>query len=214
VGTADPDYAVGQIFDAATFEQVAMLRERLTPIAFARYIYDLGQWYRPLYVVIEVETNGGNGAATLIELRALGYPAHLIHRMMVMDRVSQKSTDILGYQISSKTKPQLMSNWERLLYERVLSLHCAITIGEHRTFVHHADGTVGAQKGRHDDCVTGCMLAGIGMVQSPKLVKTASEVQMLPRKYGQGVEPESEQMRRVMEARRRNSIEKFRQMQS
>ena len=111
--------------------------------------------------MVEVETNGGNGAATLIELRPLGYPEHLIYRMRVMDRASQKQTDILGYQISSKTKPQLIRNWERLLYERVLSLHCAITIGEHCTFVYHPDGSVGAQKGWPDDTVTGSMLAGI-----------------------------------------------------
>jgi hypothetical protein len=92
VGTPDPDYAVGQIFDSISFEQVAMLRERLTPVAFARYIYDLGQYYKPLCVVVEVGTNGGNGAATLIELRTPGYPERLIYRMRVMDRTSQKQT--------------------------------------------------------------------------------------------------------------------------
>jgi hypothetical protein len=215
VGTPDPDYAVGQIFDATSFEQVAMLRERLTPIAFARYIYDLGQWYKPLYVVVEVETNGGNGAATLIELIGQGYPAQLIHRMTVMDHISQRQTDILGYQISSRTKPQLISNWERLLYERVLSLYCAITIGEHRTFVYNPDGSVGAQKGRHDDTVTGCMMAGIGLAQAPKFVMLSdSDIQTLPKKYGWGSETEAERQRRIMEARRRNSIDNLRRFHS
>src|SRR5262249_32153449 len=144
-----------------------MLRERLTPGAFARYIYDLGQWYKPLYVVVEVETNGGNGAATLIELRQLDYPLQLIHQMAGIDHATKRQTDILGYQISSRTKPQLMSNWEKLLYERVVNLRCPITLAEHRTFVYHANGSVGAERGRHDDTVTGCMLAGIGMTQAP-----------------------------------------------
>jgi hypothetical protein len=206
VGTADPDYSVGQIFDASTFEQVAMVRERLTPIAFARYIYDLGQWFKPLYVVVEVETNGGNGAATLIELKTLGYPLQLLHRMKVVDHVSQKETDILGYQISSKTKPQAMSNWEGLLFQRVLSIHCAVTVAEHRTFVHLPDGTVGASRGRHDDTVSGCMMAGIGLVQAPRMVLTAGDPRPLPRKYGQGEETEAERQKRIMEIRRRNSI--------
>jgi hypothetical protein len=126
-----------------------------------------------------------------------------------MDHISQRQTDILGYQISSRTKPQLISNWERLLYERVLSLHCAITIGEHRTFVYNPDGSVGAQKGRHDDTVTGCMLVGIGLVQAPKFALAVREMQPLPQKYGQGQETEAVRMRRVMEARRRNSMAKL-----
>jgi hypothetical protein len=210
VGTPDPDYAVGQIFDATSFEQVAMLRERLTPVSFARYIYDLGQWYKPLYVVVEVETNGGNGAATLIELKALGYPLHLMYRMRVMDQISQRQTDVLGYQISSKTKPQLMSNWERLLFERAVSLHCAVTVSEHRTFVYHPDGSVGASTRRHDDTVTGCMLAGIGLIQVPKLAASAISVESLPRKYGQSAQSDAERQRYVIEMRRRNSMDKLR----
>lgn len=183
IGTPDPDYSEAHVFkrlgdgvsSQVVFDQAAVLRDRIIPPILAQYLYDLGKYYNWVYWVIEVEPNGGNGAAVIAELRRLNYPAECIHRMVKTE--GGRSVAHHGYHISSATRPLLMSTWERLLLEKSVVLRDKITVQQHRTFVIHPDGKVAAQKGAHDDAVFGAMYGGIAGLHAPRLMTAREAVQ-------------------------------------
>jgi hypothetical protein len=185
-GTADPDYSVGQVLERDMGEQVAMLRERLEPVAFGYYLYELGRWYNWAYQVIEVGgSTYGAGLATVNELIRLGYPIDRIYHRRTTDESTQRVLHKIGWMTKPNTRPMLISALDRSLMERELILHDKVTIRECHSFVIKANGKAEAQQGCHDDTVIALALAEIGILQAPRQARLLPQDRKQPKKYGE-----------------------------
>lgn len=167
-GKSDPDYSVACVMSAEG-QQVAVLRERLEPPAFADYIAALGRYYNNAFIIPEAT---GVGVALVGELRRL-YPTEWIYNRLPdpTDR-SRARLEELGYKTGENSKLTLVSRLDSALLTGDIIVHDPWTLGELRTFVHQPDGGLGASQGKHDDCVIALALAVIGIaaraVQMPK----------------------------------------------
>jgi hypothetical protein len=174
-GTADPDYAVAQVLDRDTGEQVAILRERLTPAVFGEYVVQLARLYNNAYLVPELNNTG---IAVIQEIMRHQWPLELIYR----DPRSQDP----GYRTGEITKPQMISALDRAIREGQITLHDPVTVRECRSFAWQPNGKMSAPSGGHDDCVIGLALAVVGLPFAParKRVDTATPQPVSYRKYG------------------------------
>lgn len=184
-GTPDPDYSVAQVIERSVGEQVAMLRERMEPISFATYLYDVGRWYNWAYLVPEINS-GGDGIGVVRELIRLGYPLDRIYTRETIEERSQRTTNKIGFLTTPATKPQLLAQLESLLVHRALILHCPITVAECYSFVIKPNSRAEAADGCHDDTVIALALAALGMIVAPQLniKKLTSAVPAQVRQYG------------------------------
>lgn len=187
LGTSDPDYAVAEVFERETGDQVACLRERLTPATFGAYLYDLGWLYNWAFLVIEA---GGAGLGTIEELLRLDYPIGQIYqrRRMADDRHTP-SLQELGFRTTATTKPQLISTLDRALRESAIFIRDPITLQECRTFVFKPNGRQEGQQGCHDDCVIGVALAVLGIMVAPSAKPKRPHEQPAVSRYGQRPPP-------------------------
>ena len=187
LGTSDPDYAVAEVFERETGDQVACLRERLTPATFGAYLYDLGWLYNWAFLVIEA---GGAGLGTIEELLRLGYPIGQIYqrRRMADDRHTP-SLQELGFRTTATTKPQLISTLDRALRESAIFIRDPITLQECRTFVYKPNGRQEGQQGCHDDCVIGVALAVLGIMVAPRQKPSSPYEERPVVRYGQQLRP-------------------------
>lgn len=186
-GTPDPDYSVAQVLERDMGEQVAMLRERLDPVAFGYYLYELGRYYNWAYQVIEVGgSTYGAGLATVNELLHLGYPIDRIYHRRTVDESTQKITHKIGWMTKPSTRPMLISALDRALIERELILHDKVTIRECHSFV-IVNSKAQAQQGSHDDTVIALALAEIGILQAPRQARVLADQRRSnqAKKYGQ-----------------------------
>ncbi|MCC6489856.1 MAG: hypothetical protein IT364_20370 [Candidatus Hydrogenedentes bacterium] len=176
MGTVDPDWSVATVHEAETGEQVAVLRARLTPYAFARYVCDLGRWYNTAFLAPEANEMG------FIEgLLQQDYPAtHFYTRRRDADDPRPPTAHEVGWMTTATSKTQLISALDRALREMTVIVRDAVTLQELRTFVYREDGKAMGQRGCHDDCVIALALAAVGMTQAPRVV---AEGQLKPVKY-------------------------------
>jgi len=178
-GRQDPDYAVLQVLDYATGEQVARFRARMSPYPFAEYTAALAEWYNMAYVVPEANELG------YIEALIRVYPMDRIyHRQRDADDRRQATLHEVGWLTTRNSKLQLISQHDRALREMDVIIHDPATIQEHRTFVYMADGTVQGQPGCHDDCVISLALATLGRTQMPRNILDQRAGQSTLQRYG------------------------------
>lgn len=165
-GTANPDFAVAQILDRDTGEQVARLRARFTPAEFGWQLFLLGVYYHWAQLVIEAN---GPGLATIDALRTHQYPADLLyHRIRTPDQDPAQRADLVGFKTTPVTRPQLISLLDEAIRSAAVLVHDPVSLDELRTFVIKADGRAEHQYGCHDDTVIGLGLACIGITQMPR----------------------------------------------
>jgi hypothetical protein len=189
----DPDYAVAQVRDAQSGEQVARLRGRITEGVFGEMLYALLRWYNNAYLVPEVK--GGYGRATLNKLLELGYPQALIFNRHLFDEFQglppyrgQISYHDLGFDTSLKTRPVAIQKLDDAILKHTIETYDAVTIEEYRHFCYNPDGKPEAEPGYHDDCVMSDALCVIGMTFAKKFeqVKAHKAVgQAIRTKYNQ-----------------------------
>jgi hypothetical protein len=101
----NPDYSVGFLIDAATGEQVGLLRARIRPAAVADYLALLGKWFRWAYLVPE-----SNDAGCIDALLRTGYPLEAIYRRP-RDPTDQHPgrLDDIGFETTALTRSWLVS---------------------------------------------------------------------------------------------------------
>jgi hypothetical protein len=185
LGHADPDFSVACVLDAQTRDQVAMLRARLTPYAFAEYLHALGRWFNDAYLIPEANELG------LIEgLLYVGYPMERMYiRQREADERRPPTTQEIGWLTTSSSKLQLISALDRALREMDVTVRCAVTAQELRTFVYLTNGKVGGQPGSHDDCVIALALSVVGLQSIPRQLQDVP-IGSGPQRYGQQQQPE------------------------
>ena len=178
LGTSDPDYSVGCMLDADTGEQVAVLRERLTPSAFGEYLCSLGEWYNWAFIVPEAVD-----PSLVQEILRLQYPIRSVYlRNRAADDRRPPLLQHVGFKTDTVFRPQLISGLERALLDGSVIVRDPITQQELHTFVYRSSGRVEHQPGCHDDCVFALALAVVGLGAMPR-VQLPKRVQPIVR-YG------------------------------
>ena len=146
------DSSVLEVFDCETREQVGeWSSNKISPDVFAVHAKKLGELFNNAYINIE---SNNHGIVTLSELKRLGYPVHLIHKVPRNgnrpDEVAQLVE--LGARVTSKTKPFIIGRLRKEFASGAV-IHSAILKSECSTYIEHEDGSMGADDGCFDDTV-------------------------------------------------------------
>ena len=169
LGKVDPDWSVACVLDCANGEEVAQLRGRIHPDAFAEYVCLLGQWYNWAFLTPEANNHGW---AFLDALLRYEYPPSLIYRRQpdptkefVDGQVSTRQQ--LGFLQTTPARLQLISNLDAAIRSFSVIIRDAGTRSECETFVYKASGKAEHQDYCHDDRVFAIGLANEGMAYVP-----------------------------------------------
>jgi hypothetical protein len=182
LGNADPDYSVCEVVDLDTGEQVAKLRGRIEPAAFAEYVDCLARWYGSLRDAQHLDPRtscflvpeaNGPGIAFLEQIIRGGYPPFMIYHRQRSPEAEFSSGDstelqLLGWRTTTVTRVQLISFHDQCIRERSYLINDPNTLLEHRHFVTKANGKAEAVEGGHDDEVVASALAMKGVQTFPK----------------------------------------------
>ncbi len=160
----DPDWSVLFIADADSGEQVAMLRARIRPVAFAEYIALACKWYGWAFLVPESNDEGFIDA-----LLRTGYPQEFIYRGR-RNPTDIKSTqlDEIGFYTDGQTRDWLVAAGEEAIRKQTITIVSQVVLQECIRFVIKPNGKKEAQLGAHDDCVIALCLTEIGRRHLPK----------------------------------------------
>lgn len=194
-GKSDPDYSVATVMDIDTGEQVASLRERLTPFFFAEYLKVLGRFYNLAYLVPEANELGFIEA--LLSNEPAYPPGRFFERKPDPDNLRPPTAHEIGWYESVTTRPMLISVLESALLDGSIHVRKANTVSELMSFVVKPNGRAEHQQGCHDDEVFALGLAVMGIQAVPRRApehkfKLESDLQQRandewsPQKYGRG----------------------------
>lgn len=162
---SDPDFAVAQVLNERTGEQVACLRERLSPGEFGYYLFDLARWYNGAFIVPEANNHG---VATIQRLLDLDIPLQQIYlRPRPSDDRRPPQFNEYGFRTDIRTRPQLIAALAEAIREQAIYIRDPLTLDECQSFVFLSDGKVAAAPGAHDDTVLALALAVIGLRSLP-----------------------------------------------
>ena len=173
LATGDPQSA--QIFDKKNYEQVAEWHGKVRPDDFAYILKDIAKYYNDGLIVPE-----SNNPTTLSYLKDIYY--RIYYRKEINKR-NNKTTRELGYRTTSRTKPILIDEFNKLFEEDELIINSKETLTEMSHFVKE-DTTKEYQKMKaegkyNDDRVISTALS----LQGLKEVYLNIESEQKPRKY-------------------------------
>lgn len=153
-GVPGGDYSVMQIFDRASWVQVATWRGRIDPGDFGRHLCTLGYFYNNAALLPELNNHGW---ATVEAIKRAGY-RHLVNSTEIW---GEKETPKDGFPTNQKTRAQVITAIRNSIDDDTGFINDKTTIEEMMVFVQNEDtGKFEAQEGYHDDCV---MSYGIGI---------------------------------------------------
>lgn len=160
----DPDYSVAFVADGDSGEQVALLRARIRPVAFAEYLALLGKWFGFAFICPE-----SNDEGFMESLLRTGYPHDCIYEQQ-RNPTDKKSQPVLefGFYTDGQSRDWLVAAAEDALRTQSIIICSQVVIQECMRFVIKPNGKKEAQQGAHDDCVIAYGLAEIGRRCLPK----------------------------------------------
>lgn len=161
------DYSAIQIVCVEDFEQVAEFQAKISPSELAIEAYRAGRVFNNATAVPEI--TGGWGFSVIQELTRLHYPSTYTRRLL--DRLTKKYTDVLGWDTTSKTRAHMLDTLYRVLSEREFVLHGMKTLNELATFVYGKNDKPQAQEGCNDDLAIALAIAVTVAVDRPRQVK-------------------------------------------
>jgi hypothetical protein len=158
------DYSAIQVLDIEEYEVVAEYQAKLDPDQVAIEACRIGHIYNKAWLA--PETTGGWGFTITQEMRRHKYPRP--YTRPVLDRLSRKMTDKLGWDTTTRTRAHMLDTLERLIRERDLKMYSQRTLAELVTFVRDDKGRPGAQPNTNDDLVTSLAIAVAVAGQLPR----------------------------------------------
>lgn len=145
------DYAVAQVVNRRTLEQVAIYRAKIDPIAFARVLHNLSRYYHNALIVPERE---GPGYATVGALATMGAN---VYRSTRIDHAQRRTVDVLGWSTNMQSKQHAIMSLLSAVNEQIvgmageslgLVIHDEQTLTEMRDYI--TIGDTGKQYGNGD----------------------------------------------------------------
>lgn len=153
-GVQDGDWSVADVYDRASWEQVAQWRGRPDPGQFGEIMCQLGTYYNNAVLVPELNDQGW---ATVERIKANKYP-HLLRTRDVWDK--KDVPDVDGFPQNEKTRNHILTALRNSVDDDTIYFNSMTTVKEMMTFIQNEKTLkFEAQKGCHDDAV---MTAGIG----------------------------------------------------
>ena len=153
-GTAN-DFSAIQVIDANTLEQVAEFQAKIAPTDLAVQAVLIARIYNMAMIIPEI--TGGWGVTIVYELKRLKYGRMYTRR--VIDRITNKFTDALGWDTNIKTRAVMLDSLARLVSEGNSGVVSPRLKAEMNTFVWPEvgrgtyAGVPQAQPGANDDLV-------------------------------------------------------------
>ena len=174
------DYSAVQVIDVEELEQVAEWQGKVDPDKLAEVAFLLACVYNG--AILAPEITGGWGFAVVKRCQAMtgawkGKPQWRpqLYTRPVVDRISQKWTDLLGWDTTTKSRAQMLDVLEQSLRDQSVTIHGPRTLAEMFAFaIPERIGSVGdyrsprAQKGSHDDLVIALAIGVAVAVRLPK----------------------------------------------
>lgn len=155
--TTRGDYAVGQVINRRTYEQVGVFRGRCDPSSFAEELGKLGSFYNNATISTEAT---GPGYATIGRLVEMDYP-HL-WRPRYADRNPGIVATTYGWQTTFKTKEWAIGFLLKAIVDSDIRVHDPETFKEMRDYIALDHGGYGpSSKQGHDDTVMSFAIACI-----------------------------------------------------
>lgn len=145
------DYAVAQVLNRRTMEQVAVWRGRLDPITFAEELFKLGLYFNTASVTTEIE---GPGYGTIGKLIGLNYP-NVWQRQNKADKTPGAMTaSTYGWSTTHQTKPMAIGWLIKYVVDHAITIHDRKTYDEMTNYVTVGNGEYGnGNNEEHDDTV-------------------------------------------------------------
>lgn len=153
------DYFTGHVLDAATGEQVAVLRHQFDEDLYTKQMYCLGMYYKD--ALISIESNFSTYPN--MELQRLGYPNLYIRTQM--DSYTGKLEKRYGFKTTALTRPTILAKLVEVVREHTELLNDKDTIEELLTIVRNEKGRIEAPLGGHDDLMMGIAIGYNAMEQ-------------------------------------------------
>lgn len=149
--TTRGDYAVAQVLNRRTLEQVAVYRAKVEPMSFGQELFKLGVFYNTALVSSEAE---GPSSAAIGQLHALNYP-RLYRRARPDATPGKQRGDIWGWMTTRQSKAFMVGVVKKYLVDRSITIHDSETFSEMKDYVIRDGGEMGPadEENGHDDTV-------------------------------------------------------------
>lgn len=160
-GNANGDFNIGQVLDAKTGKQVAVMKNRIDPDLYTKQMYCLGKYYsykgreRMEDALIGIEANFDS--YPIRELQRLGYTNQYVREKI--DEYTNKTEKRFGFKTTSVTRPTIISNLIRIIRESTDLINDKDTLEELLTIIRNEKGRIEAPEGGHDDQMMGLAIA-------------------------------------------------------
>lgn len=152
-GEGSDNYTM-QVIDNVSLKQVAVFKQnRIDDDLYAEQAYCLGLMYNTALIGLEVNFSG----YPVKHLNKLGYPKQYYREMF--DSIAQQTQYKHGFKTTSQTRPQIISELQKILRENISVLQDENTIDECLSFVKNENGKAEAVQGKHDDLVMALAIA-------------------------------------------------------
>lgn len=149
LGVRNGDYSVAQVLDSKK-RQCATWRGHVEPDKFASVLNALGRMFNTALIAPE---NNNHGILTCSELtKHHQYPN--VYMKTVVDTLTEKESIVIGFATNSKTKPLIIDELRAALRDGTIEINDPVTLREMLTYIVTESGSLEAEKGKHDDCVT------------------------------------------------------------
>lgn len=154
--TTEGDFAVAQVLNRRTWEQVAVLRLRCDPNTFGERLMDLAKFYNMALINTEIT---GPGYATIAVIIKSNYP--YLWQRQLGDQMEGTFTTRWGWNSTAQTKPEYVGNLLKAVVDHAIIIHDAQTFHEMINYVDLGGGDYGnSVEGEFDDTVSAL---GIGL---------------------------------------------------
>ena len=171
-GSGD-DYFTAKVICNLDGRTVATLRkQRMDEDIYAEQLYCLGMYYNE--ALIGIETNYSRHPVRVLQ-RKYNYPR--LYMRQRLDRIADKTEEVVGFETTSKTKPIIIGELVELMRDDPTIEVDVDTLKEMTTFVKKENGRQEAIDGAHDDLV---MAKAIAHFISSQQTRTWIEVKIVP----------------------------------
>lgn len=147
------DFFIGQVLDAKTGKQVAVLRHQFDADQYTRQMYCLGKYYKDALVGIEANFD----SYPIMELQRLGYLKQYTRE--AQDTYTGKTEKRFGFKTTSLTRPTAISRLIEVVREHCDTLNDKDTLEELLTITRNEKGRIEAPLGGHDDLMMALAIA-------------------------------------------------------
>lgn len=141
------DYFVGQVLDAKTGEQVAVLRHQMDADVYAKQMYCLGKYYSNALIGIEANFD----SYPIKELNRLKYKNMYVRERE--DNYTKTAEKKFGFKTTQITRPLIISMLTEIVREHTELINDIDTLQEMLVFIKNDKGRPEAQEGEHDDLI-------------------------------------------------------------